>query len=802
MWTAKIVLAVLLVVLLASCGVSGSDRQQHFTVESVESALNELQHLRQRRCAPVYTENNIYNGFRVPQYDENIHDYVGTRYPSDDADVLDRYSRAMAVLQHAAADGDVNATVTLADYNMFGYVARANYTAALQYYHQVVAMEPNGHCYFMLGLAYSTGLFGELEKDPARGLLYYKFAMENGEQRGVMALAYKSRFGHGVPLNCDLSLHYYDRLAQLGRQHIGEYYQANDIGYNIKVGDFNGGIYGNKLSESPILIYSHVRDHEHILLQLHQNSFEFDLPSYTEVYNDMLATYMGDYFHAANHTKAFEMLYECLEMYKSSDVGFRSMEEQKSFYNCVALRAHMYIFGQGVKKNATRAARTLSQVQQVDQGYAADLAYIYENGLDDSDPDPEAALQLYAAAANKKSHMGQASVGRLLIKHNDRLSSLDVRYAVANLTLAVRGGNTEAWYYLGELQQSYPQTLVKPNNQYQCEAAVRYFKTFAESLDKLFVPELKWAFNEVTCGRYKNALLGYLIGAELGLEHAQVSAAQLLYQLQPLLSKFRFFSTPRTTHTSPRVKSAINYLEQASMQGDIDSTLLLGDLYYYGVEGTDFGPDFSMAFAFYNRAANHHSSHGCYSLAYMYEQGLGPLNNTVDYFLAKRFYDLSLSYMQQQGIHKNSVPVSLALLRLRLKYMLAPRKNRGADTEESYGWLKAFKSISQSQERAPENDHANDRARAHHEGGDFEVEQVYDASDYLVIAITVMFFLVFFIQSLLQMRRLRNRNNNAANNDAANNNEANNNDNNAQQNGWNAQFNFGRGNFEFHFFAI
>ena len=100
-----------------------------------------------------------------------------------------------------------------------------------------------------------------------------------------------------------------------------------------------------------------------------------------------------------------------------------------------------------------------------------------------------------------------------------------------------------------------------------------YYRVFLERLSSFYAPHLKFAFEELIAGNYQNALIGYLIAAEHGFEEAQISAAYLLYQLQPL------YSNNHQNFCSERVEMAVDYLERASKQSNVDATILLGDLY-------------------------------------------------------------------------------------------------------------------------------------------------------------------------------------------------------------------------------
>lgn len=149
-------------------------------------------------------------------------------------------------------------------------------------------------------------------------------------------------------------------------------------------------------------------------------------------------------------------------------------------------------------------------------------------------------------------------------------------------------------------------------------------------LTSFYAPHLKYAFEELASGNFENALVGYLIAAEQGFEQAQVSAAYLLYQLQP------YYTREETkTFTSDRLSLAVQYLDRASKQDNVDATILLGDIFKGQDQHAQIEPDYERAFNYYRIAADRHSSHGAFKLAEMYEYGLGTENRSVDYFWPK-----------------------------------------------------------------------------------------------------------------------------------------------------------------------
>lgn len=69
---------------------------------------------------------------------------------------------------------------------------------------------------------------------------------------------------------------------------------------------------------------------------------------------------------------------------------------------------------------------------------------------------------------------------------------------------------------------------IEPAGEPSCSTTISYYDVFVERLSQFYAPHLKYAFEELVAGNFKNALVGYLIAAEQGFEAAQISAAYLL----------------------------------------------------------------------------------------------------------------------------------------------------------------------------------------------------------------------------------------------------------------------------------
>ena len=147
-----------------------------------------------------------------------------------------------------------------------------------------------------------------------------------------------------------------------------------------------------------------------------------------------------------------------------------------------------------------------------------------------------------------------------------------------------------------------------------------------------------------------------------------------------------------------------------------------------------------------------------------------------------------------------------------MKYLFNKKADKESSTGESGGWFHAFRNVKSNS--ATNLKEPISKADAHHEGttyvNDDGVENYvedYDIGDYLVICLTFIFFVAFFVQNLIrQIRRVRMRNiNNNQNNQGEGQNGENENGENNEGEGARVGldgFHFRRGNFEFHFFAI
>lgn len=725
--------------------------------------------------APKHTKDNIDSGVFIPQYDSDIGQYDGY-VPLEPNPQFVR--EILPKLELASEAGLSEASAMLGDIYMFGnFSVATNYSRALEYYKEAVDADANGHAYFMLGFLYSTGMFGEIEVDKEKSNVYYEFAAQNDDFNALLVLANRHRFGIGRPQNCEVAQLYYSRAARVAMLHLhqtGVEPAFETILHDIKISDFNGGLFGHQVTELDLTVVSKIDKFavtRNALREGNLNSHDSDMAEY---YFDALLSYYGGYFTPQNMTRAFLDALMCAytadQKFGSKDVRSLSEIDRYLWSRCTSLVGHMYLKGHGVERDLSRAYDWMGRTRKLgtNEKDMLDRAVLHQY-----DPtthgvlSPKCQQWLESATYNGSTHAAYLYSRYLIGTRNDPFQTTFASNTYELLrSCAIRDHYESLFYFADSVESGFAASM---GESFACNDLVSYYKRFVEKSESFLLPHLQYAFEEFKHGNYKGALLGYAMAAEQGLSNAQVSASYLLYQLDPLLTW-----NPRT-FTPARVKNAINYLELASLQGDVDATILLGDLYSGGQACANITIDNSKAFAYYNKAALSASPHGSYKLGYMYEYGLGSANNTVDYFMAKRYYDLSIKYRQDHNARlssskrrgkTNTYPVSIALLRLRLKFLW---NTDNKEQPESSSWFGTFKNLGKAQEGDDEEDRAALKSQMHHEGGslDQEEEEDYDVFDYVVLLLTFLFFIYLFVQNVQrQVRRVRaNRNGDNANQD-------------------------------------
>lgn len=739
------------------------------------AALDSFRHLPHKydEINPIYTADNIENGVWVPEYDISTQDYKS----KINIEPLPEVSEGISLLEKAVEAGSSEAASDLGDIYTFGnFSVHVNYSNALSYFHKSVSLKANGHAYFMLGFMYSTGMFGEIPINKQRAAVYYEFAAKNDDFNALLVLANNYYHGISCAADCSVSKFYYAAVARKTMKYLSDINPENiedHLTYNLALPDFKGGIYGRRVSESLSTVSNSVSSFLALRESIRDSNFNSQDSNIVDYYFDAYENYHGNYFKEKNYTKAFHNSVMCIsnarEKFGGAYFELSTQIDRFVWSRCQSLLGKLYFSGHGVERNMTRAYLWLKSGQKIYNDNETLLTLALFHQLDPSFKGgySEKALSFLKDAATNGSGYAAYLLSKATIAPKTPLQTTFTKNSYDLMKYAAKSEVLPAIYYFADAAESGYSSSV--GDKYECEHVVGIYKSFIERSEKFVLPHLRYALEELKFGKFKNALLGFLIAAEQGLANSQVSASYLLFQLEPL------FSLTKKKFASERIKSALSYLELASAQDHLDSTILLGDLYSAGSKAANISVDYTKSFAYYSKAALVSSGHGCYKLGYMYEYGLGSPNNTVDYFMAKRYYDMARKYYKERDVGHHTAdskastfPVTLALLRLRFKMLFKGQSNE--KELDSTGWFSTFKKLTKSDETQEKESNAQAKSESHLEGGTYEGEDEYETFDYIVLTLTIAFFFYMALENVRgHFRRLgRRRNGDVAENQNAN----------------------------------
>ena len=309
----------------------------------------------------------------------------------------------------------------------------------------------------------------------------------------------------------------------------------------------------------------------------------------------------------------------------------------------MAFLGKMYLEGSDIveQNNETalayfkRAAELGNPVGQSGLG----LMYLHGKGVK---KDYKMAFDYFKKAADQNWVDGQLQLGNMY--YNGFGVNVDYKMAVKYFNLASQSGHILAYYNLADMHALGTGMLRS------CPTAVELYKNVAE--------RGKWgellmeAHSDYRRGRYDEALVKYLLLAELGYEVAQSNVAFMLDRKET-----EQMFDPSSDDLWRR---ALVFWTRAATQGYSQARVRLGDYYYYG-HGTPV--DFEAAAYHYRIASEQqNNAQAMFNLAYMHELGHGMKQ---DIHLAKRFYD-----MAAETSNDAKVPVALALAKLGFVFAL------------------------------------------------------------------------------------------------------------------------------------
>lgn len=587
--------------------------------------------------------------------------------PSGDKVIGDSLSNAVDLLGRAAKQNNSDAIYLLADMNYFGsYGYPRDLRAAFDHYHSLASLHGNATAQYMLAVYYSTGLADIVPRDQARALLYHSFAAAGGNLRSEMAIGFRFHSAVGAVKSCEKAIAHYKRVADKAV----EWYRSGPPGGNTwvhqawRISDDVGGVYGQGASASSAGLNA-----GRSAGNLDANAAIGDVIEYLD-----LISQKGDYKAALNLGRIY---YE----------GQRGLEQDldmaRKYFFLVASRYWkrdgrvVENHKPGIEKIAGKAAAYIGRMYLRGEGVPQNFGKAklwFERGLPTGDPlaqyglglislrgytgkkNVKRAMDLFKASAEQDFAPAQVEMGKLYL---DQGGTEDLRHANNYFELAARYGNIEAYYYLAEMVHN------AVGREKLCGIALNYYKLVAEKVEPLIS---SWAdANEAyEAGDYETAFLGYLLAAEQGYERAQTNVAYMLdsgHSQTPLVS-WAANQMSKSAGSEKKPNSVLNndglaliQWTRSSKQSNIDSTVKMGDYYYYGV-GTD--RDIPKAVQCYTAASDHsQSAQALFNLGWMYENGVGLVQ---DFHLAKRYYDHALTLNKEAYL-----PVTLSLIKLRVR---------------------------------------------------------------------------------------------------------------------------------------
>ncbi|KAL3241606.1 ubiquitin ligase complex subunit HRD3 [Nakaseomyces bracarensis] len=551
---------------------------------------------------------------------------------------------------------NTEALYTLAHINLWGYYNYPhNKTSAYEYlnrFNEITRFE-NSTALFDLAVMHSTGLFGAIPVDTAKGLLYFQRSARLGDIRAKQVLAYRYYSGYSVPRNLDKALLLYREIAEeIKNMYTPE--QWNIMfpyieSYIVRIPDFDDGLLGSGLSTiMPVVTRKKTTrppyagsikpigdfGYGEVVMEFRMNngnqgsflaSDHEHEERLVELFYTALDLYKGTYTHGRDVEKAKDLLLKVYKNYNSK-VGYMDNLQKFFFVKSLDLLAHMYVTGEGFGKTDIDAAEELfNRTDEILEGEDINRS---SNEVDKGlisqfkENDIEKAIHYYEKArsignTNGVLHYQLAKIAKKYPKYK-----LDEPYVL--MQQASSRQYIPAYYEFARMIET------SDRRNFGVEDIARRYKMFVEANENILAPQLRQAFSELLDGDSEVGLYAYAQAAEQGYEAAQVSAAYLMYQLP-----FKFDDPPQTT--DERKKLAISYYTRAFKQGNTDAAVVAGDIYFRM-------SNFTKAMSLYQSAALKFSPQALWNIGYMYEHGLGV---EKDFHMAKRFYDQVLEYNQR-----------------------------------------------------------------------------------------------------------------------------------------------------------
>lgn len=611
--------------------------------------------------------------FRLPEEAQSLH--VSHEYN-------EKVQHAFDLLAESATHLNSDALYTLGDMNFFGnYTHKQDFPRSLDCYKTLASMTGNSTAQFMVGLMYSTGMFGSIPINQAKANLYYTYAAEAHNHQAQMAMGFRHLQGIGTPISFENAVKYYKDTADKAFTYFfsgeapGGRYLARP---SWIIPNDDGGIYGEGASyvSSGHLVRhdfpSGVRSVEEAIEYFHylaeENSVVYAHFALAVLYYEGGKTLEPNFKLAVEYAKQ-----GAAYVWKSDGSPTVGRAKLKSFArtqgaHCAGFIGARYLGGQGVPQDFEQArVWFLRGIEFGDYLSYNSLGFMYYHGIG-VEKDLTKGVEYIKKAVDLKYGPAHFNLGYAYFQRNH---PGDAAKAFEQFDLASKRRNFPAWYYKGTMLYNGFSGKEK-----SLEGASIYFKIVSEAVEELHSP-LKWAHDKFAEKDYGSAILGFLIAAEQGYETAQMNVAYLLdeqrgfldltslkqktlalaQKILPINNGSNSIENNIARRNVPREKTALVYWTRAARQLNLDAMVKMGDYYFNGLGTGKSSP--SKAAACYQAAADYPSSLAKWNLGWMHENGIGAEQS---FHLAKRYYDLAAAATPEAFF-----PVQLSLLKLRIR---------------------------------------------------------------------------------------------------------------------------------------
>ena len=404
-----------------------------------------------------------------------------------------------------------------------------------------------------LALQHSLGL--GVIRDYPRALVYASLGVLEDSSLSHNLLGHWYEAGVGVPKQCHKALYHYDHLSQIN-------YQEYLKGY-----EFVGG---RKMPKAPKRLDSQglynegkqdlqIRTQDLLLL------YKIQAES-----GDVVSQYMlGQVYYNGDEVErdfkmAMGLFRQAAKQYPppNSEDTHAVKQARIAASSACAYIGKMYIRGEGVEIDYGKGREWFERgAGQESPGCHTGLARLYLFGLG-VEVDYARGLKYL----NEASVLGDGMAKVLLALELEKTST-DYGQIIGLLDIARQKGVPEAYYHLGRLlKKGYPNS--PPN----CKSALKYTKKWVQ-LTRWHDDHINLAQTAYDSEKYDDALVNYLIAAELGLEVAQTNAAILLDEDKVDFRKLDYNASQGNLN---RFDLALPLYLRAANQGNVDARVRAG----------------------------------------------------------------------------------------------------------------------------------------------------------------------------------------------------------------------------------